>query len=37
MKKDLETLISILKNRGFVYPAFEIYGGLRGFYDFGPL
>ncbi len=25
------------KRRGFIWPAFDIYGGLRGFYDYGPL
>lgn len=35
--KDFEKIIRICKQRGFVYPAMEIYGGLRGFYDYGPL
>lgn len=25
------------KRRGFIYPSFEIYGGIAGFYDYGPL
>jgi len=25
------------KRRGFIYPSFEIYGGVAGFYDYGPL
>lgn len=33
----LETLVSLCKRRGFVYPAAEIYGGINGIYDFGPL
>jgi glycyl-tRNA synthetase len=33
----LETLVSLCKRRGFVFPASEIYGGLAGFYDYGPL
>ena len=33
---DLETLVSLAKRRGFVWPASEIYGGLAGFYDYGP-
>lgn len=33
----LETIISLCKRRGFVYPAAEIYGGLNGVYDFGHL
>ncbi len=32
----LDTLVSLAKRRGFVYPSSEIYGGLAGFYDFGP-
>ena len=27
----------MLKRRGFLQPAYEIYGGLAGFYDYGPL
>ncbi len=38
MKTDLmEKIVSLCKRRGFVYPGSEIYGGLQGFYDFGPL
>ncbi len=33
----LETLVSLCKRRGFVYPAADIYGGINGIYDFGPL
>ncbi|BCX15565.1 MAG: glycine--tRNA ligase [Candidatus Parcubacteria bacterium] len=33
----LDKIIQISKNRGFVFPAAEIYGGLKGFYDFGHL
>lgn len=33
----LEKITSLAKRRGFVYPGSEIYGGLSGFYDFGPL
>ncbi|OGC69922.1 glycine--tRNA ligase [candidate division WWE3 bacterium RIFCSPLOWO2_02_FULL_53_10] len=29
--------LSLCKRRGFVYPSSEIYGGLSGFWDFGPL
>lgn len=32
----LETLTSLAKRRGFVFQASEIYGGLAGFWDFGP-
>ncbi|MBU0476611.1 glycine--tRNA ligase [Patescibacteria group bacterium] len=30
-------IISLAKRRGFVFQSSEIYGGLQGFYDFGPL
>lgn len=33
----LDKLVALCKRRGFVYPAAEIYGGLNGVYDFGPL
>ncbi|MDD2325677.1 MAG: glycine--tRNA ligase [Alphaproteobacteria bacterium] len=33
----MSRLVSLAKRRGFVYPASEIYGGLNGFWDFGPL
>src|SRR3989338_7419515 len=33
----MEKLVSLCKRRGFIYPSFEIYGGLAGFYDYGPL
>lgn len=33
----LETLVSLCKRRGFVFPSSEIYGGLNGVYDMGPL
>jgi glycyl-tRNA synthetase len=33
----MEHLVSLCKRRGYVYPASEIYGGLNGFWDYGPL
>lgn len=33
----LEEIVSLCKRRGFVFQASDIYGGLSGFYDFGPL
>jgi glycyl-tRNA synthetase len=33
----LEKLVSLCKRRGFVYQNSEIYGGVAGVYDFGPL
>ena len=32
----LETITSLAKRRGFVFQSSEIYGGLAGFYDYGP-
>ncbi|HEX5370441.1 MAG TPA: glycine--tRNA ligase [Dehalococcoidia bacterium] len=32
-----ETLVSLCKRRGFVFPTSEIYGGIGGFWDYGPL
>ncbi len=33
----LEDIVSLAKRRGFIYPSSEIYGGLAGVYDYGPL
>jgi glycyl-tRNA synthetase len=33
----VEKVVSLCKRRGFVYPNSEIYGGISGVYDFGPL
>jgi glycyl-tRNA synthetase len=33
----IEKLVSLAKRRGFVYPGSEIYGGLAGTWDYGPL
>lgn len=35
--KTLKEVVSLCKRRGFVYQTTEIYGGLSGFYDYGPL
>lgn len=32
-----EKVMDIALRRGFIWPSFEIYGGVSGFYDFGPL
>ncbi|MDP3762846.1 MAG: glycine--tRNA ligase [bacterium] len=34
---DLETIVSLAKRRGFVFPSSEIYGGYAGTWDLGPL
>ncbi|MDO8552970.1 MAG: glycine--tRNA ligase [bacterium] len=33
----MEKIVSLAKRRGFIYPGSEIYGGLSGFWDYGPL
>jgi glycyl-tRNA synthetase len=33
----IEKIVALSKRRGFVYPNSEIYGGVSGIYDFGPL
>ncbi|MCL2671379.1 MAG: glycine--tRNA ligase [Clostridiales bacterium] len=33
----MEKLVALCKNRGFVYPGSEIYGGLSNSWDYGPL
>ena len=34
---DLDTIVSLSKRRGFLFPSSEIYGGLGAVYDYGPL
>src|SRR3954447_5080322 len=34
---DMDKLVSLCKRRGFIFPSSEIYGGLNGFWDYGPL
>ena len=33
----LETIVSLSKRRGFVFPSSEIYGGINAVWDYGPL
>ncbi|MCK5554756.1 MAG: glycine--tRNA ligase, partial [Alphaproteobacteria bacterium] len=33
----MDDLVALCKRRGFIFPASEIYGGINGFWDFGPL
>ena len=35
--KSMDELVSLCKRRGFIFQSSEIYGGLQGMYDFGPL
>jgi len=37
MQDVYERLMTLAKRRGFIHPSFEIYGGIAGFYDYGPL
>lgn len=37
MRMDPQELLSLCKRRGFLWPAYDIYGGLAGLYDYGPL
>ncbi|MEM5794619.1 MAG: glycine--tRNA ligase [Candidatus Aenigmatarchaeota archaeon] len=34
---NIEKIMAITKRRGFIFPSSEIYGGLSGFFDYGPL
>ena len=36
-KPSMETFVSLCKRRGFVFQGSEIYGGIGGFWDYGPL
>ena len=33
----MEKITSLAKRRGFIFPGSEIYGGLSGTWDYGPL
>lgn len=35
--KSMDDIMSLCKRRGFIYQASEIYGGINGFWDYGPL
>ena len=37
MIESMDTIVSLCKNRGFIYPGSEIYGGLANSWDYGPL
>jgi len=36
-KPIIEDILDVCKRRGIVYPSFELYGGLSGFIDYGPI
>jgi glycyl-tRNA synthetase len=33
----MEQIVSLAKRRGFIFPGSDVYGGLQGTYDYGPL
>ena len=33
----LDTIVSLSKRRGFIFPSSEIYGGINAVWDYGPL
>ncbi len=33
----MEKLVALCARRGFIFPSSEIYGGINGFWDYGPL
>ena len=33
----MDALVSLCKRRGFIFQTSEIYGGINGFWDYGPL
>lgn len=34
---NLDTIVALAKRRGFIYPSSDLYGGISGFWDYGPL
>lgn len=36
-KKTMDKVVALSKNRGFVFPGSDIYGGLANSWDYGPL
>ena len=35
--ESMDKLVALCKRRGFIFQSNEIYGGLQGLYDYGPL
>jgi len=35
--KSMDSIMALCKRRGFIFPASEIYGGINGFWDYGPM
>jgi len=36
-QRKMENIVSLAKRRGFIYPGSDVYGGLSGTWDYGPL
>ncbi|MEZ6140394.1 MAG: glycine--tRNA ligase [Zavarzinella sp.] len=36
-KLDMDKIVSLCRRRGFIFQSSEIYGGINGFWDYGPL
>lgn len=36
-EKSMDKIVNLCKNRGFIYPGSEIYGGLANSWDYGPI
>ena len=36
MIESMEKMVALCKNRGYIYPGSEIYGGLANTWDYGP-
>lgn len=37
MENTMDKIVALCKRRGFIYQSSEIYGGLNGFWDYGPM
>ncbi len=37
VSKTMEELASLCKRRGFIFQSNDIYGGVKGLYDYGPM
>jgi len=37
MALDMDKLVALCKRRGFIFQSSEVYGGISGFWDYGPL
>src|SRR6516225_226521 len=37
LQMDMEKLVALCRRKGFIFQSSEIYGGINGFWDYGPL